>query len=159
MQHDIEVMKICVKAWLGEIHDYYVSITQDEEALANIRARVDIQSTKITDMPHATSTDPDDKLTETLSLQSELEQSWRDKMALHYPDIEQAYLLCYDPPNLGREVCWEKYVQKITWREIAIKHSYSDRRIRYIADDGIRGLYDEMPEQYRRYSIPNAMPK
>lgn len=51
---------------------------------------------------------------------------------------------------------WKKYVEEQTWEHLAKQNGVSRTTLIRHANRGRVSLYTQMPEEYRRYSIPNA---
>lgn len=51
---------------------------------------------------------------------------------------------------------WEKYVEEQTWEQLDKQNGVSRATLIRHANRGRVSLYAQMPEEYRRYSIPNA---
>lgn len=86
---------------------------------------------------------------QVVSLQTyrELFKAYRDELK---PHVDTIWSVTYG------SLLWKKYIEGATWARLSQQHATSrSTLVRYVNKARV-SLYVRMPEQYRRYSIPNA---
>ena len=75
------------------------------------------------------------------------------------PFIANAIELCRKAGIEGRAM-YMRYVLGLSWGQVARRVGYSDSHVKgYMQDKAAMELYPKIPEEYRRYTFPNAAPK
>lgn len=90
-----------------------------------------------------------------------LEES-RDRLAREIAEsmafLSQAHTICFEGGgDLAEMACYLHYVEGKGWKAISASLGYSLGHIRNdIRKTGLRRIYDKMPEEFRRDTIPSA---
>lgn len=157
MEHDIQVMRHCVDAYLSHIR--YI-----EEDIAHINEQIDEvyhAAAGLTGMAYDRDavivSSEGDKIGQALARLEELRGQLADRVTECMDLLDECRLLCA-PHHVGRYVLWLSKVKGKKYAEIARIVDYSEDYIYELSVGGIVDLYYAMPERYRRDSIPNAMP-
>ena len=98
-----------------------------------------------------------DKLPDGVHELIELRERLADEVAADLADVEAARALCRE--NHERRALWMQKVDGMTYAQIAARMSVSFATARRLVERGKWSLYYSMPEEWRRYSVPNAMPE
>lgn len=156
-EHDFEVMRICVKAYLHHMRHIDDDIREIKLRIEQVKDRMKVCGIDYSKITVTTSTEGD-TIGASIALLQELKSEFDDRI-IHYQKLyEDAKDLC-QPHFVGRYAIWMHEVERREWEYVGRVIGYEERQARRIADGGIRELYELMPEEYRRYSIPNAQPK
>ena len=155
-EHDIEVMRVCVKAYLSHMRHINEDIREIELRINQIKERVDLMGIAYDRVVVSTSTQGD-SIGEAVATLDELKQELADRIKSYQRLFEEARDMC-QRHYVGRWSLWMHEVEGKKWSHIAKLIGYSESRTYDIAEGGLREIYDLMPEEYRRYSIPNAQP-
>lgn len=157
MEHNFEVQRYCVIKYLSKIR--YI-----DEDLKHVRDRISeieqslvlsgVSYDKIGSAPSTTGDKIPDGILRLMDKREELQM----KLSLHFGLLDEARELC-PPSNRPRWCLWLHYVDGYDWSSVGKKLGYSERHTRLMACTGIREIYELMPEEFRRYTIPNAAPE
>lgn len=155
IEHDYETMKICVEAYLEYVREIDSTLTAIDEEIARIEERLKMRGVSL---EAVSAPGPGrDALPEGLAKAAELREEWDGAMARHGDELAEAKRLCL-PVHPRRRVLWLHQVERLTWDATGGEVGYSARQARRMAEDGVRELYELMPERWRREPIPNAAP-
>lgn len=153
-EHDPEVMRICVEAYLAQVRDERADLEGLRWRMADLREL--LQGTASPGGAPSASGGVRDRMADGLSRLEALEGEWAEKAARYAGDVEQAAEICA-PRHLGRYALYLHIVERMTWQQVGRRISYCDRTARTIAyKSGIPEIYEAMPEAARRDPIPNA---
>ena len=154
--HDFETMRHCscaylrhVRAAIGEIEDIECQMAKQQASLALMGVSYDVG--------HGSSASAD-RIPDGVAKAFELRERWSEAYARLAGEIEHARKLC-SSEYPSRRMLWLHLVEGKTWRQVSSMTGYSTRHAIRMADNGTVALYYAMPEEWRRYSIPNAAPQ
>lgn len=156
MDHDFEVQRHCVTMYLQHmryIHDDINYIKGRIEDIQNSLILTGVDFDKVGSCP---SSSPD-KIPEGLIRLNEMREELKNRLASYGLLLEKARDLC-EPHYIARRALWLHYVEGMDWACVANSLGYSQPHIYAIRKAGICEIYELMPEEYRRYTIPNASP-
>lgn len=156
VEHDIEVMRICVKAYLNHMRFINDDIREIEIKIRQTKDRLDLMGVAYDKVSVSTST-IGDSIGEGIATLEQLTQEWAERIKKYEKLLDQAKSMCL-PHYVGRYAMWLHEVECREWEYVGRIIGYSERQTRTIAESGMKEIYVLMPEEYRRYSIPNAMP-
>lgn len=154
--HDIETVKHCVNAYLRHMRHINDDIREVEMAIMDIENKMGLLGVSF-DKPGVTASADGDKIGACLARLEELKDELACRINAYYGLYDQARLIC-QPRFVGRYALWLNKVEGKTWAYVGRMIGYTERHARTVAEGGYRDIYDEMPEEYRRYTIPNAQP-
>lgn len=156
VEHDFEVMRICVKSYLSHMRLIKDDMREIQLRIRDIKDRLDVMAVDYSKDSVSSSSDGDTIGTAIARIE-ELQQELSDRIINYQKLLSDAQDMC-QPHFVGRYAMWLHEVEQKTWTYVARCIGYSESRTYDIAEAGIREIYYEMPEEYRRYSIPNALP-
>lgn len=156
VEHDFEVMRICVKSYLSHMRLIKDDIRELELRIREIKERLGVLAVDYSKENVSVSSDGD-SIGKAIAKIEELQNELSERILNYQKLLANAQDLC-QPHYLGRYAMWLHEVEQKTWTYVARCIGYSESRTYDIAEAGIREIYYEMPEEYRRYSIPNALP-
>lgn len=152
-EDQFEVKKYCVVEWLKKIREStnranYIR-TQIEKIDAALTLKGVSYSEKVQNGSYA------DLVPENIDRLHELREELNALISLSIDRFREAFALCCEYEN--RWAIWLHVVECMTWDEVGRKLYLHPSTAREKADKGYIELYSEMPEEERRYNIPNAM--
>lgn len=157
MRHDLQVMRHCVNAYLSHMRHINAEIREIEEKIAEVHdMAVGLMGVDYSRDSVAVCAEGD-KIGDAVAKIEALREELADRINANYDLYQEAEKLCA-LPCLGRHILWLNRVKRKTYVEIASIFNYDPDYICQLANGGIPDLYDAMPEQYRRDTIPNAQP-
>lgn len=154
MEHCYEVKRHCVIAYLDDIRIRRAVMEDLEWRIDSLRERLEgLGMTQGEGVAGGESTDMADKLARI----HDLEAQWATAVVESAETVAVAASLC--PSSEPERYClWLHFVERLTWPEVGERMSYSPDHIKgRFVRKGIDALYPEIPEEYRRYAIPNAL--
>lgn len=155
MEHSPEVMRHCVDTYLADIRGKRDDMRDLEWRMDELRCRLDNLSAPSGGAGGAGGADP---MASGLAALEDLQAQWSDAAETYAADIAAAVAIC-PPSSPERHAVWLHSVERMTWGAVARRLGYSEAHVKKdMAPRGIAGIYADMPEEYRRYSIPNAAP-
>ena len=153
MNHDYEVKRICVEAYLRHVRRIRADLRKLEDGIRIACERMELCGVSY-DSPIAGGGEHDQVAKAVIALQES-----REEYAAAYlgyeSEIRQAERLL-DNGSIGSYALKLHYIDGLTWGKTATKLGYSERAVRYKAADAINEIYCRMPEEFRRNEIPNA---
>lgn len=153
-EHDFETMRHCAYAYLRHVRASMGEISAIESEMAKQQASLALMGISYDVGKGSVSAD---RIPDGVAKAMELRERWSEAYARLANDIEHARRLCSsDHPS--RRMLWLHLVEGKTWQQVSAATGYSTRHVIRMADNGTVGLYYAMPEEWRRYSIPNAAP-
>ena len=155
MQHDYEVMKHCVVSYLKAIRAKNAEIEELDARITKIESSLRPKGIDFDKVGKSSPTD--ETMPHGIASLIELRQRWNDVVAASKDDMSRAYDICR-PEHPNRWVIWLHIVEGRSWELVGRKMGYSADHVRRLARLGYAEIYEEMPEEYRRYTIPNAVP-
>lgn len=156
MTHDYEVMAFCTDAYLRYVRSLKSAMEDierevEEHARSIELAGFDPARSGCGLAPYA------DRLPDGVVRLVELRERLADEHARCASDLALARDLCrFDE---GRRALWLSRVERVPYSEIARRTGCSRRTVRRMAERGKVSLYYLMPEEWRRYAVPNALPE
>lgn len=157
MEHSFDVQCHCVKMYLQHMRYIHNDIAYIKDRIQDIQNSLILTGVDFDKHGSCPSSSPD-KIPDGLIRLNELREELKDRLVSYAYLLEEARDLC-EPHNIARWALWLHYVDGKDWASTGKIIGYSERYTRSIADAGIRELYMLMPEEYRRYTIPNAAPR
>lgn len=154
-EHDFETMRHCAYAYLRHIRAAIGEIDEIERQMAKQQASLALMGITY-DVGRGSSSA--DKIPDGIAKVFELRDRWSEAYARLAGDIEHARALC-SSEHTSRRMLWLHVVEGRTWQQVSASMGYSTRHAIRMAENGTVGLYYAMPEEWRRYSIPNAAPQ
>lgn len=155
LKHNLEVQRICVRAYLLHIRQLDTEMRDIENRVTELRSRLEPMGVSF-DKNGSISGVTDTMADGIIKLQ-ELQAKWNQKVIENHDEIQYARDMC-SPQYLGRHILWLHYVCRAPWSQIGRIVGYSERQARNIAIGGIPEIYELMPKQWQTISIPNAQP-
>lgn len=154
-QHDPAVMRYCVRSYLQDIRCRHLTARALEEEIMDLRYRLEGLSSPMAGVKGG-NTSPSSKMALGLAALEQLESEWATMVANDAGVISDALMICRQTDE--RWACWLHWVSRLTWAQVAKTIGYSESHTKTdIVDAGIEQIYGDMPEEYRRYTIPNAL--
>ena len=150
-----DVMKFCVKYYLKDIKGAQNELERALERYLKI-------SDVLSGIDYSTNLGIDTSPTvgamdAQLIARSEAFEAYTDTVAQVQSKIEQAKALIAKTPY--GYLLWAHYIHGTKWSVLALRERVHVSTMRRWQAQAIETLYRIMPEEYRRYSIPNAEPK
>lgn len=154
MEHSLEVIRICVRAYMRHIRMINDDVRVIAERISEIRTTVELTGVSFDSQGSASSTG--DKMADGVARLVQMSEEFSLAIDRLDSEYKTAFLWC-QPENVGCYAVWLHDVEGMQWRIVGELTGYSEKHIPRIADKGYRELYDLIPEEYRRSSIPNAL--
>lgn len=155
MEHNIEVMRHCVKAWLYDVKQKEVAVEDVSERIRRIEAAMALRGIRFDKIGSSSPTDS--TISDGLARLQELRAEWSDRVEVCTAYFREAYNLC-NPEYPNRYVVWLHDYEDMTWDEVAEKVNYSKAQTRRIAKLGYEEIYYVMPAEWQSLPIPDAQP-
>lgn len=154
LEHSPEVVKVCVKAYLGHIGGLRREILSLEQLIEETQGRLGIMGVTF-DKQGRSSIAGDDAIPAGIARVEELRQQWLELAESDQAEVMAAAAIC-SRRHVGRWAMWQNIVMRRTWADVARELGYSESRAREIGGAGAREIYALMPEHWRRAPIPNS---
>ncbi|WP_165247503.1 hypothetical protein [Adlercreutzia sp. ZJ141] len=153
-EHDIYVMRECVRAWMHHIRALDADIRDAERRIRTIRERAEgvagVSFDDITSGGQGCSTA--DMVVQLV----DLEREWSELVRANHAEVAAAKRMC-SAGFLGRRAMWLHEVDGLTWNAVGDEIGYSAKQACRIADGGVRELYPMIPEQFKSGLFPDAV--
>ena len=156
MAHDYEVVAFCVDAYLRYVRSLTAAMDDIADEIAEAESRLHLLGVSY-EGRQAACPPAADKLPEGVLKLMELRGRLADEVAADLADVERARALCRE--NHERRALWMQKVDGMTYAQIAQEMRVSFATARRLVERGKWSLYYSMPEEWRRYSVPNALPE
>ena len=156
LAHDYEVVAFCVDAYLRYIRSLTAAMDDIAGEIAESESRLALMGVSYEGRQAAVSPSAD-KLPEGVIRLMELRERLADEVAADAADVSRARALCRESPE--RRALWMQKVDGMTYAQIAAAAHVGARTARRMVERGKWSLYFAMPEEWRRYSVPNALPE
>ncbi len=158
MEHDPNVIRECALTYLAEAKRCRESLRWSREELNEAEQNMDALQSSMKIGCEIDAKRYRDKTHEAYVI---LEDA-RDRFVEHVTEcmgfLAESQKVC-DLDDLERKVCWMHWVEGRKWCEVANLVGYSAGHIKTkVVPKGLKKIYELMPEQYRRYTIPDAQP-
>lgn len=150
-----DVMGFCVYAYLEYVRGLRKSIDAVQEDLERLESAADAVGLKLSDMPRAHEL-PDGLFSSVAAIAGARERLLME-LFRYSSDYLDAAQMCR-PLYAERWAVWLHYIQGRTWKQVANMLRYSESWTRELAKRGVAEIYQQMPEDWRREPIPNAVP-
>ena len=151
----LELKRHCVYAYMEHIRSIPDDIREIEQQIKEIEASIDIRSSVAAG--GGTTTPAGDKIGSGIAILEDKLERWDVMIKNLYVERDHVRSLCL-PTYKGRYALWLHKVEAKSWPYVARILGYSERQAKRFAEQGIIELYRLMPEEWRRYTIPNALP-
>lgn len=149
----IEVMQICVIFYLDNIKGSQNELERFYERFLRLDGKLGtLDYSRMLGVSGGSPSDETDRLIARL----EAYQCYMDVVEQVSEKIEHAKKLIEQTPH--GELLWLHYVDGVKWRTLALRNRLNSSTIYRWKMQAIQHLYCMMPEEYRRYAIPNACP-
>lgn len=148
-EHDYEVMRICVRAYMKDIR---AAVTERDYLREELEAAYDIKPLTY-EGTGGGSGSIDGKASRVLVLKEKI--SALDDYLNRQVCIQNAW------DTRGKYafyVLWRREVDRVKYVSLARELGITARHVRNLYEKGIAGAYDQIPEEYRRYAFPPAEP-
>ena len=156
LAHDFEIMAFCTDAYLRYIHSLDRALHDMECELEEHTHSLELMGIDYS-KGASSGVSSDSKIPDGVARLFEIRERLQTEYARCSSDLAQARALCRCDES--RYALWMSRVEGMPYANIARKMGYSKRTIRRMVDRGKVSLYYMMPEEWRRYSIPNALPE
>lgn len=154
MEHDINVMRICVEAYLNHIRFIDLRINAILDKIESIRSSIELTAAS-TDSINGSS--DGDRIAIAISKMDELTEELHSRINAYQTEYDKAYNFCSE--SMGKYALWLKYVEHSNWNDISDALGYSVVHTKRLAYGSLEEVYTFIPEEYRRFPIPNALPR
>ena len=155
MEHDINVMRICVYTYFEHLRHLKENVHEIEARIREIRSSIELKAIVYSSMPGGPSTDGD-KFGNALARLENANAEWDAAIDNLYIEYDKMMRLCL-PSYLGRYALWLHKVEHHSWEYVGRITGYSESHIKRIGYEAIPEMYELIPESFRRSSIPNAI--
>lgn len=148
----LEVMKLCVRAWLSDVRQRTVVIEDLSDRIRRVESALTLRGVRYDTVGASSPTDS--AISDGLAKLQELRLEWSDKVEECADYFREAYAVC-GPEYPNRYIVWLHDCEGMTWDKVA-RRVYASRSS--VCDNAIKGyteIYEVMPEEWRR-SLPNA---
>ena len=154
MEHTTEVINLCVEEYLRYIRSLKYALRDIGREIEELEQSLTLTGVSYTE--GTSSSISKDALGDGVVKLIELKDSLAGEYAAHADELSHARNLCrFSEP---RRALWLSRVERMTYAQISKELGYSVMTIRRMIGRGRRELYSVMPENYRRNTIPNALP-
>lgn len=146
---DIEVVKFCTQAYIADMKGIYSELERVNERIETLSEP--LKGIDYSKMLGISSSCKGERLTDLIDALESLEQS--------ITSIEQEFnyfTALLDTLEFG-EYIFQHYFYGLSWNVIALREQVTRMAIWKRKEQTLRDLYSIMPEQYRRFTIPNAI--
>lgn len=154
MESSIYTKRSAVSEWLRRLKANDEGIRQLESRIAEIRNR-------LLGMGYDPSAESrggsSDALPDGVATLIDLEEQWNERITRYQRNFEHVRDIC-SLPNVATYSVWLRYVDKMTWPQVASKTKYSKRQAVRNVDIGVCELYPLVPEEIKRSAVHNAAP-
>jgi len=152
MIHDINVVRMCVAAYLEHIRQLDESRRALEENMERLESSLSLGAIRYTDAPAGGS---GDRLGDGVARLLELREQWGSVVLDASKEYGEAMAYCFQ--TVPRRFCWMHWVEGASWTALAARTSYHPKSCMRIAREGLMDIYNWMPEEWRR-ALPSAQP-
>lgn len=157
MEHDFEVMKICVYDYLHYVRSLEASLLAIGEDIERQQARIELGAVRYGRIGGRSALDVD-KVPDGVARLMELRDKWSAEFARYADYLTSAKAVCR-PIYENRYILWLHRVEGLKWDAVARRIGASTQTCRRAERMGVQELYTLMPEEFRRDAIPNAAPR
>lgn len=154
MEHNDEVKLYCATQYLNHIKELGRKIKQLDEEIAHHRALVELSGVDYSEGVSGSS-GKDQLESGVIKLQELIEESVNKRAEYVEQQIIANHVLSKLRPDHARALR-AYYLKDKVWKEVCADMSYSWQGMMSLRRRAIIETYDYMPEEWRRYSIPNA---
>lgn len=156
MQHHLEVKLICVNDYLCYIKKLNKRIETLKESIDRQKSLMLPAGIDYSELVAASSSG--DALENGVIKLQELIKEYCTELAEYVEQQQIAYNVFKKLSNpKGTEALTKYYLQGKTWEKVCVEMAYSYRGMMKLKKAAELEVYDYMPEQWRRYSIPNSI--
>ena len=144
-----EVVRHCTEAYIADMKGIYNEIERVNERIETLSEP--LKGVDYSKMLGISSSCKGERLTNLIDALESLEQS--------ITSIEQEFnyfTALLDTLEFGAYI-WQHYFYGLSWNVIALREQVTRMAIWKRKEQTLRDLYSIMPEQYRRFTIPNAI--
>ena len=145
----IDVVRHCTEAYIADMKGIYSEIERVNERIETLSEP--LKGVDYSKMLGVSSSCKGERLTDLIDALESLERS--------ITSIEQEFnyfTALLDTLEFGAYI-WQHYFYGLSWNVIALRECINKRTCWARRDATLRALYAIMPEQYRRFTIPNAI--
>lgn len=156
MEHSPEVIKHCVLEFFAEFKHRRSLIDWRREELSLAEEGMDaIQSARIgceLDVQGYR-----DKTNEAYMILNKKREEFAFAIAENLSWINEAWKIC-NKEDRDIYAVWLHYVDGLRWHDISYRLGYSVSHLKTnVAPKGLKKIYEKMPEEFRRYTIPDSI--
>lgn len=157
MTHHPDIKKICVEAYLEYVKNIDEGIRTLKESIDRQRSLMLPSGLDYSGLIPSSSSSGDALANGVIKLQ-EMIAEYTTELAEYVEQQRTASLVFASLSKPAYRLAFTKYyLQGKTWEQVCVEMAYSYRRLMQIRSEGMLEVYDLMPEEWRRYSIPNAI--
>lgn len=158
MEHDPNVIRECALAYLAEARRCRESLRWSREELSEAEENMDAVQSSMKIGCEIDAQRFRDKTHEAYSVLVEAREKYVEQILECFSFLAESRSVC-DLSDPERRACWVHWVEGKPWAEVAALVGYSVGHIKTnVVPHGLAKIYKRMPEQYRRYTIPDAQP-
>lgn len=155
LDHDDGVMAFCVDAYMGYVRGLALSIEDIEDEVSQHEQSLSLMGVDYSRGGSAGA--KADKLPDGVAKLLELRERLSAEHARCANDLAYARALCRGSEDM--RAVWLHKVERASYAEVGRILGCSAMTARRRVAAGERMVYATMPEEWRRYAIPNAMPQ
>lgn len=157
MQHSEEVRVLCSAEYLKHVRDICRRIRTLREEIDEQRSFVELTGISLDE--RVASSVAHDKQEKVVIELINLIRDYTQELLLYVQEQRDAHnRLEQMEDSLSTSVLKKYYLMGKSWEEICVDVSYSYAGMMKLRRKALISFYDYLPEEYRRYSIPNAQP-
>lgn len=145
-----EVVRHCTEAYIADMKGIYSELERVNERLETLSEP--LKGVNYADMLGVATSCKGERETERIMAL----ESLRESIASVSAEFD-AFTALLDTLEFGAYI-WQHYFFGLSWNVIALRERVQRMTIWRRKEQTLRELYTIMPEQYRRYTIPNATP-
>lgn len=154
MAHDYDVMAFCADAYLRYVRSLARAIADIEQEVEEHEHSLALMGVDYAQGGGGGASA--DRLPDGVIRLMELRELLGAEHARCTADLAHARTLCR--ADECRRALWLSKVEGMTYAEVGREMGYSKRTAARMVERGKVSLYYAMPEEWRRYAIPNALP-
>ena len=156
LTHDYEVMAFCADAYLRYVRSLKSAMEDIEREVEEHARGIELAGFDPARCGGGRGASAD-KLPDGVIRLIELRERLSEEHARCAGDLAHARDLCRFDED--RRALWLSRVERLPYSEIARRMGCSKRTVRRMVAHGLASLYGLMPEEWRRYAVPNALPE
>jgi hypothetical protein len=155
MHHSADVRVICAAEYLKHIRSIGHRIAAIREEIDEQRSFVELTGISLNErVSTASSIDKQERAVIELR---ELIDDYVNELLIYVEEQKDAHSRLQKMENtIYSQVLTKYYLVGKSWEQICVEMSYSWQGLMTLRRKALQAFYDYIPEEYRRYTIPNA---